>query len=66
MAIHLAVHNSYLVTGGVGERVDPIGDLEENKSGSAKERESNSTEGLEEYETENEALSEEEVHCSKD
>ena len=50
----------------MGERVDPAGDLEENKSGSAEGRESSATEGLEEYETEYEALSEEEVHCSKD
>ena len=63
---YLANQNSYLVTGGVGERVDPTGDLEENKSGSAEGRESSATEGLEEYETEYEALSEEEVHCSKD
>ena len=78
---YLAIHNSYLVTGGVGERVDPTGDLEKNNSGSAEERESSSPEeressspeeressspeGLEEYETEYEAISEEEVHCSK-
>ena len=59
---YLAIHNFYLVTGGVGERVDPTGDSEKNKSGSAEERESSCTEGLDEYETEYE---EEEVHCSK-
>ena len=63
---YLANHNSYLVTGGVGEKVDSTGDSEENKSGSTEERESSSTEGSEEYETEYEALSEEEVHSSKD
>ena len=62
---YLAIHNSYSVTGGVGERVDPTGDSEKSKSGSPEERESCSTEGLEEYETEYEAISEEEVHCSK-
>ena len=62
---YLAIHNSYLVTGGMGERVDPTGDSEKNNSGSAEERELSSTEGLEEYETEYEAISEEEVHCSK-
>ena len=46
----------------MGERVDPTGDSEKNKSGSAEERESSCTEGLDEYETEYE---EEEVHCSK-
>ena len=50
----------------MGERVDSTRDSEGNESGSAGERESSSTEGLEEYETESEALSEEEVHCSKD
>ena len=49
----------------MGERVDPAGDSEKNNSGSAEERELSSTEGLEEYETEYEAISEEEVHCSK-
>ena len=58
---YLAIHNSYLVTGGVGERVDSTGDSEGNESGSAGERETSSTEG-----SESEALSEEEVHCSKD
>ena len=62
----LAIHNSYLVTGGVGEKVDSTRDSEENKSGSAEERESSSTEGSEDYETGSEAISEEEVHCSKD
>ena len=67
LSTHLeAIWQFITLTGGVGERVDSTRDPEGNESGSAGERETSSTEGSEEYETESEALSEEVVHCSKD
>ena len=56
---YLVTYICYLVAGGVGERIDSTGHKEEDES--AGEKESCSTDGSREYETESE-----EVNCYKD